>query len=456
MVFNLRRTGVRFVVLLIVVLQSCRDNDKVAPVPVSLSPCESAVIAGYTDKTSYFPGDEIEVFLHASSRIDCGLRFYSAKGSPVFSSNVSLLEQTVQGDEPWKNGFKYLLTAKIKLPQTLASGIYSIENRISFIVKSSQPADLTVVYPINTINAYCSSGGKSLYGFNSTDNVASVQVSFLQPIESPVEQGECIECLKWFPFLSNLKINYITDVDLVNYSSFQQSKVLVIIGHSEYWPRLARTHFDQFVNEGKHAIILSGNTMWWHARYTAAKDALICHRDAVKDPEPDPLMKTILWSDPMLQYPIINSIGADFAHGGYGLQVDNGWDGYKIVNPLSPLLEGTSLKRGDVVALPTGEYDGSLVKEFDRDGFPILNNDLLKFEKLELIGFDRGTRGGKETIPTFIVFQRTKTSGVIVNAGSNSWCSMVGIGSVDQGDKIKIITRNAIYKLVAGENVFSN
>jgi hypothetical protein len=455
MAFSFRRSIV-VVIVVVIILQSCTNNDQTKPVPVPLSPCGTSVLAGYTDKTSYFPGDEIEVYLQSASSLSCALNFYDLKGTLVFSSNVNLFPQEVLPDEPSKNGFKFLSNGKIKLPQILVSGIYYIENKIPFIVKSSMPADLTVVYPINTINAYYNAGGKSLYGFNSENNEASSQVSFLRPIESGTEYGECIECLKWFPSLRGYTINYITDVDLNDYTTFKDSKILIIIGHSEYWTRLARIHFDQFVNHGNHAIVLSGNTMWWHARYTANKEALICHRDAIKDPEPDPSMKTITWTDPSLQYSILTSIGADFQHGGYGLQSDFGWDGYKITNPLSPLLAGLSLTRGDIIGLPTGEYDGAPIKGYDLDGYPLLDNDLLNFEKFELVGFDRGMRGGKETIPTFIVFQRTKTSGIIVNAGSNSWCSGMGIGSSLNGDKIKAITRNAIVKLMSNQTVFSN
>jgi hypothetical protein len=424
--------------------------------PVPLRACGSNVIEGYTDKTSYFPGDEVGVFLQSNSSLQCGLGFYDISGSLVFSANVPLFPQTIQRIEPWANGFNFTGNAKIRLPPWLASGIYSIENKISFVVKSSIPSDVTIIYPINTINAYNNSGGKSLYGFNSSENKASHIVSFLRPVDSPSELGECHECLKWFPSLSNIKFGYISDLDLTDYESIQQSKIIIIIGHSEYWSRKARKHFDQFVDNGGHAVILSGNTMWWQIHYTATKNAMVCYKSAQQDPEPDITMKTILWTEPTLQYPILPSIGADFVRGGYGLQTNSGWHGFKIYNPGSPLLEGLRLKQGDIISLPSGECDGAPIKGFDANGFPILDNDNLKFEKLELIGFDRGSRGGIETFPTFIVLRKTKTSGIIVNTGTNSWCSASGIGSPNSGQQIKAITTNAIMKLLNGMNVFSN
>ncbi len=155
------------------------------------------------------------------------------------------------------------------------------------------------------------------------------------------------------------------------------------------------------------------------------------------------------------QYSILSSIGADFPHGGFGLKNDNGWNGYKITTPGSPLLEGTGLKSGDIIDLPSGEYDGTPIKAFDIEGFPILDYNVLNFRKIELIGFDKGSRFNKETIGTFIVFKRTEKSGIIVNAASYDWCSERGMGG-HHGNIIKKITYNAVEKLLKYESVFSN
>ncbi|MGC4020806.1 MAG: hypothetical protein QM734_02105 [Cyclobacteriaceae bacterium] len=119
------------------------------------------------------------------------------------------------------------------------------------------------------------------------------------------------------------------------------------------------------------------------------------------------------------------------------------------------MLEGLNLKRGDILSLPSGEYDGAPLKGFDNDGFPILDNPF-NFLKLELIGFDRGSRGGAETIPTFIALKRNSSSGVIVNMASYDWCSSAGFGNPTSGEKIKTITKNAILKLLDNTTVFSN
>ena len=432
-------------------LFACQTENEVKPIKPPLPSCSKVFLDGYTNQTSYLPGDVANVYIESLSTLECGLSIYDAKGTLAFVSDVNLYPQTKSTTEPWKYGFNFSIFSEVKVPSDLASGVYFIEKQIPLIVKSQAPADVTVVFPVNTIGAYNSSGGKSLYNFNSSNSEASHVVSFLRPLADDTEKDRCNECIKWFPSLSDLKINYVSDQDLDDYTSFSGSKVLVVTGHSEYWTRKARYNFDKFVNAGGHSVLLSGNTMWWHVRYSDARDQLICYKDALLDPEPDQTMKTILWTEPSLNFPIAKSIGADFNGGGYGLKVDNGWDGYKIANPKSPLFEGLNLNRGDIIRLPSGECDGAPINGFDADGFPILDNKY-NFVKYELIGFDKGSRGGAETYPTFIAMKATTTSGIIINMGACDWCSSSGVGQ----SNVKTITRNAIKKLVTGSPVFSN
>jgi len=149
---------------------------------------------------------------------------------------------------PYMHGFGFTPNVPFDLPANLASGVYMIEKKIPFIVKTSQPVDLMIGYASNTANAYCTSGGKGLY----TVDDKPYQVSFHRPIPLEVFSGYC---LRWFEELSDFTIGYIADSDLDDYSSIENSKILVIVGHNEYWTRTARTNFDRFVNEGHDALV---------------------------------------------------------------------------------------------------------------------------------------------------------------------------------------------------------
>jgi hypothetical protein len=386
------------------------------------------------------------MYLHASRPLElCRLNIFSVNGDSVFSVPSPL---PFHAKYPWNTGstegFNYPLTAEFTVPE-IASGVYLIEKKIPFIVKTRQPVAVLVVYPSNTANAYSFSGGKNLYSPNTT------HVSFQRPIELQTYSQICLE---WLQRQTDFSVGYIADVDMDEYTNISQSRIVSIIGHSEYWTKLARQNFDRFIDSGNHAIILSGNTMWWQVRYSDDKTKLICFRKPELDTIKDERLRTIQWNDLSLNYSIIKSIGADFAHGGYGKEADAGWDGYKILAETSPLLEGTGLLRDSIISLSTLEYDGTLISGFDKNGIPQLDRQTLGFYNVEIIGFDKGFRDGP-TIPTFIVFQKSVTSGVVINAGSTEWCGPGGMGG-KSADAIQKITLNSIVKLLEGKQVFSN
>jgi hypothetical protein len=453
--FSMRKFPFGFIAcyFALLVVVSCTKQPAEEPVPIKPKPlptnlCAPSFSYGYTDRTSYLPGEKVNAFLQSKENIAlCRLDIYTINGAIAFSVPSPLSVQKISEDNPSVKGFGFTVTSEIEIPKDLKSGVYLIEKKIPFIVKANGKVDITIIYPSNTANAYALSGGKNLY--DKTDRPS--RVSFLRPI--PI-QWQTEEGLKWFASLSNYSIGYVADVDMNDFSNIRGSDILVVVGHSEYWTRKARKNFDRFVEGGKDAIILSGNTMWWQVRYSE-DNQLICHKAQHLDPIDDPAMKTIEWNNISLDYSILSSIGADFPHGGYGLQTDNGWDGFKIVMSTSPLLEGLNFKKGDILNLPSGEYDGAPILNFTSDGYPELDKDALNFHKVELIGFDRGARAGKETMGTFIVFQKTPSSGIVINGASYDWCSEKGIGS-SNGDKIKKITLNGIDKLLKNQSVFSN
>lgn len=225
--------------------------------------------------------------------------------------------------------------------------------------------------------------------------------------------------------------------------------MIIVPGHSEYWTLQARTNYDKFVLSGKHALILSGNTMWWQVRYNKTRDQVTCFRKKEDDPIKSEKLKTVNWNDSSLNYPITRSIGAEFPNAGYGLKNDKGWNGYKIVKS-SPLLANTSLKPGDILSCPSDEVDGVPLLGFS-DGIPVHDNKD-HFFKLEIVGFDHVSRGQKEGVATWIVFRADASSGIVINTASTDWCSQRGIGS---SEDIRTITRNMISLLATGKDVFT-
>lgn len=406
----------------------------------------TSIVDGYMNTLSAYPGDTVSLYLNATAKDErYKLKLYDLSGNVVHQATVSVFPQKTSSEKPYEAGFGYFRSCKTVLPN-LPSGLYLWEDKIPLVVKAHR-AKIIVIYPSNTETAYNNGGGKSLYPHNSTDSKGSAIVSFRRPAGIEVFSEAF---LRWLHTEGIPSVGYITDMDMDDYNAIAKADLIIIPGHSEYWTLKARKNFDRFVKSGKNALVLSGNTMWWQVRYSERRDQLICYRKAENDNYPMTEQKTISWCDPSLGYPILKSLGADYNDGGYGDKTDRGWDGYKIIRD-SPLLAGTGLKSGDMLALTTREADGAPLAGF-KDGKPILDNSKLGFYRAEIIGYDYVFHQGKDGVQTWLVFQSTQSSGVVINVASTNWCSNNGIGSNPQ---IKIITRNMIEQLMYKANVFS-
>lgn len=420
---------------------------------ISLIGCtkKSIISDGYLDKTTYFVGETMTLFLNADRESKSILTITDVNGNQVDEIEISVFPQTKRADSLPEKGFGYKATAEYLLPD-LPSGLYYIDGLIGFIVSTKKATDITFVYPINTLNAYCNAGGMSLYTYQNEHNEKANQVSFLRPMKFEyfaISQ----DFLKWLKAMeSEYSINYISDREMDDYSSIEKSKLLIIPGHSEYWTRQARENFDRFIDSGKDACVFSGNTMWWQVRYDG--DAMVCYKNADNDPDSNALLKTLEWSVTSLQYPIYNSIGVSFDYGGYGTNDDyNGFNGYKILKANSPIFKGTNLKNGDIIENPTAEYDGVPHVSWNAAGDVQLDTSLIKFHKLEVLAYDLPYRWGPK-FATFIAFQRGESSGKIINTASTNWLSSGFTGKNKK--QVRQITKNAIDLLLNKSDIFTS
>ena len=431
----------------------------------------ATVVDGYTDQLAYNPNSQQQVFVNASNpQGSAEIELYDVLGNVVDTVTFTAQTQTPQNPEPWTNGFGYAASFTYDIGQ-LPSGVYLWANTIPFVVRdASSTSAIRVVMPTNTINAYNCAGGRNTYDCGGTTDVPDL-VSFRRPMPvsslpttgGPVipldDDGLSIPFFWWLEQqTANLGADYgaLVDSDLDDPASLLGAQLLVIPGHSEYWSRAARLNVDAFVDAGGHLAILSGNTMWWQVRYQG--DQMVIYK-STDDPIADPLLETINWPSPLLAYPVVPSIGAEFQRGGYADAnppdpAPASMFGYKIVAPDSPLLEGTNLAAGDVLALYPGssEYDGAPVAGVDANGFPIIDELTLGFEQIELIGFDYGFRA-VPTVATMIALQRTASSGRIVNAATMHWpFSMMTSAS---SATLQTITFNILDKLLHDQPIFT-
>lgn len=411
------------------------------------------ILNGYTDKMSGFPGDTIKMFIQPNKEYKKAyFPLYDILDNKKDVIVSSAYLQTPNTEFPWSQGFNYKPTLSYIIPEYLKSGIYILEKKIPFIVKNPAPAEIVIVYPFNSINLNSDVGGKSFYFFNSSDNIPSDTLSF----ERPYTIGIDSYIKAFFLWINKYEypINYIADTDLDESSTFDYAKIVIIPGESCSWTRKARENFDNYISNGGNAIILSANSMFWSSRYNEKKDKLIVYKNSIEDPyKKDP---TGPWEEK--NFSAQKSIITAYEHGGYPSHSDKNFGGFKIIKSSSPLLAGTNIKKEDTLKISNRFVDGLLLKiKRHSSGAEITVKDpyFLNCYKKELIGIEIAFQNGNPKNGAFIVAQKTKESGVIINTSSSDWCSANGIGGKDSL-KIQKITLNMISLLLNGHDVFSS
>jgi hypothetical protein len=135
---------------------------------------------------------------------------------------------------------------------------------VPLVITGSGANDLTFVSSVLTWQSYNQWGGKSLYkGADGNRETAASVVSIDRPYDGDgsgqfryMEQPLITLMEK-----AGLDINYITDFEVdSNQEVFAQTRSIVLGGHSEYWTRSMRKHFENAVASGTNLIVFGGNT----------------------------------------------------------------------------------------------------------------------------------------------------------------------------------------------------
>jgi hypothetical protein len=214
------------------------------------------------------------------------------------------------------------VTYTLRVPRTWLSGNYVARlstaqahaSYVPFVVRDSRPSAVLAVMPYNTYSAYNVWGGKSLYS-NSYgppthgvgDNApAGLKVTFERPIAGYDVYVKVDYETVGFLEREGYDVSYATSVDLDRDPALLRGhRVFLSIGHDEYWTEAMRNAVEAGRDEGMNVVFLSGNDVYWQARYEPGSDGddrsvLVCYRDASIDPlaATAPGLATVRWVDP--------------------------------------------------------------------------------------------------------------------------------------------------------------
>ena len=209
---------------------------------------------------------------------------YAVAVGPDWVSGVYLARLT--GKDDGKQAF---------VPFVVREGKYGI--RAGLVFQSS----------VTTWQAYNNWGGKSLYDFNSTGGKRARRVSFDRPYGSgagawtglgagelltvahaPRPAGWEYPMLRWLE-RSGYHLAYATDLDVHRDPDLlARRRGVLIVGHDEYWSRVARDRIEAARDRGTNLGIFAANVGYWQIRLEGPADGgesriMFCAKDAALD-----------------------------------------------------------------------------------------------------------------------------------------------------------------------------
>jgi hypothetical protein len=357
-------------------------------------------IQAYAGQTSVNAGDTIDFYVSTrQAGLGYGIDFYRmgwyGGAGALLATSVSGLTGKAQGFYTPATGLigcsrcrvdpatglvdaNWLPSYTLSVPKDWLSGVYLArltatsgkQTYVPFVVRQDgRTSALVLKLSVNTYEAYNAWGGKSLYSYNSkgakTDGgtAAAVKVSFNRPFDADNGAGQFLEyddnLVRWIE-RTGYDVSYLTDVDTAaDGSLLLQHRGFISAGHDEYWTAEERQNVRQARTAGIDLAFLSGDAVYWQARYEPSAGGspnrtLVEYRGSA-DPSfsADPAHATVRFQDPPLNAPENMLTGTI-----YSAQAEPFTQDWVAQNTDSWVFAGTGLKPGDHVP-------GLVGKEFD-------------------------------------------------------------------------------------------
>ncbi|HEV7922140.1 MAG TPA: N,N-dimethylformamidase beta subunit family domain-containing protein [Thermoanaerobaculia bacterium] len=194
----------------------------------------------------------------------------------------------------------------LNIPTDWVSGFYVVKltavnlklnKYIMFVVREDgRASNYYYQYAVTTSQAYNPWGGKSLYGFNSTDGIQAKKVSLDRPNADGSGAGQFF--YRWdfnmvrFLEREGYDVSYFTDVDtherpaeLLNHKAF------LSVGHDEYWSSPMRDAVESAITNHVNAGFFTANTCFWQIRFEAnssgvADRTIIAYKESASKSDP--------------------------------------------------------------------------------------------------------------------------------------------------------------------------
>ena len=341
-----------------------------------LPPARSLYVEGYAGSISYEPGEQLELHLSTSApAVSISIERLGQQSVTVWSKDGITAGDHPIPDRASSHGCQWPVAYTKAIPTDWQSGYYQVTFEVAdtgggfvhrgrrtassnayFILRSARPGQDTKILlqlSTNTYNAYTNWGGHSLYSYHDRDGVQGHRVSFDRPQSSQFGNWE-LPFVRWAE-ANGYQLDYAANNDLEFHPEMLQHYRLVLsVGHDEYWSAGMRDHLEKFIADGGNAAFFSGNTCCWQVRNEDNGRALTCWKqwynlDPMYRSDNHKLLST-LWSHHLVERPENRLTGVGFLWGGYHRSHGQFMDGqadYTVHRPKHWVFAGTNLKHQD-------------------------------------------------------------------------------------------------------------
>ncbi|MEA2470894.1 MAG: hypothetical protein QOE38_1893, partial [Thermoleophilaceae bacterium] len=269
-------------------------------------------IRGYVAEQSIRPGQTQRVYVDAPRsrwiRIDVyRMGWYGGRGGRLVLSSHKLKprrqhtcprdQQTGLVECNWRPSLSFAI------PPGLTSGVYVVKmmsdtgaaSDSMFVLEAAteaKPSRLLVQLSTATYEAYNSWGGDSLYPGGqpvaATGTTQGVEVSFHRPYKTRTGAGQLFSrdiAAIQFVEREGYDASYTTGPSVdTSPAQTMGHKVLLDVGHSEYWSQGQADAFRRARDAGTNLAFLASNTMVWRVRYAGHR--IVAYKEhAASDPD---------------------------------------------------------------------------------------------------------------------------------------------------------------------------
>jgi len=405
---------------------SCKENKTTSECSCNADKTiiNDGLIEGYTDKISYFPEEEIKIYISSKQeQVKISLIVHSLEQEVIATTHVSDAQVQHYTQCSFQDGCNWKESAVLKIPNHVNASYASIliENdeaafQIPLIIKNDVKNDVLCIASTNTWQAYNTWGGGSFYSYNfddCTDKYFNSTVSFQRPISIIGDldySGHLFDAelalAHWFE-KSEIKFDLLSDVDIHNNPEIlTQYKVVFLNTHPEYWSAPAMDGIENYLNNGGNICCLGANVFYWKVVINNNKIECLKEGGIHSDGSNGGLWRNNNRFEESL-------IGTSYTRAGY-----NTFMPYVVLNSDHWLFENTGLKNGDLFGFSVNRkyasgHETDKITNQSPENIELIARGLNQeaFDEFGQIDADRN--GGAN-----MIFYKSKGGGMVFNASS--------------------------------------